>query len=243
MTASLQTLTDQNRAELTALERKLGYGFDKLHHLQNALIHRSYAFEQGSVPVGDNETLEFLGDAVLDLTVGHALFKHFPNMAEGELTKLRAALVNESHLAAMATEIGLGVHLLLGRGEDQSDGRQKPSILANGYEAVVGAIFLDGGYEAAAHFVEQHFAPWFAERSKSLLAADPKSALQEALQAKYNEQPVYVLEKQEGPDHDKQFYVTVRFRNAVLASGAARSKKEAEQQAAAAALQDVDKLL
>ncbi len=243
MMNGLQALTEQNRAGLSALEEKLGYRFQQLHHLQNALIHRSYAFEQGKAVGLDNETLEFLGDAVLDLTVGYALFRHFPDMSEGELTKLRAALVNEGHLALMAREIELGGHLLFGRGEEMSRGRQKPSILASAYEAVAGAIFLDGGYDAAAQFVESHFSPYFVERSRSLLTADPKSALQEALQAKYNEPPVYMLEKEEGPDHAKFFHVTVRFRGTVLASGSASSKKEAEQQAAAAALLDLDKLL
>jgi len=243
MMDGLQTLTEQNRAGLSALEEKLGYKFRELNYLQNALIHRSYAFEQGRAVGRDNETLEFLGDAVLDLTVGYALFRHFPDMAEGELTKLRAALVNESHLALMARGIELGGHLLLGRGEERSGGREKPSILACAYEAVAGAIFLDGGYDAAARFVESHFPPYFVEQSRRLLASDPKSALQEALQAKYNETPVYVLEKEEGPDHAKLFHVTVRFRGAVLASGSASSKKEAEQQAAAAALLDIDKLL
>lgn len=240
---TLDILIQENQQSLDALQKKLGYTFKDPRHLQRALIHSSFSFEQGETFAKDNETLEFLGDAVLDLTVGFALFKCFPDMTEGELTKLRAALVNESHLFLMADEVGLGEHLFLGKGEEQSKGRQKTSILANTYEAVVGAIFLDTGYDAVAQFVESHFVPWFDKRKKNLLFADSKSALQEAFQEKYGEAPAYFLEREEGPDHDKRFFVTVRFRDKVLASGSAGSKKEAEQKAAADALRNRDSFL
>jgi len=218
----------------------MGYRFRDVHYLAEALIHRSYAFEQGKGEVRDNEILEFLGDAVLDLVIGSALCRVFPEMREGELTKLRSALVNETHLAAMARAIDLGGYLLLGKGEDRSNGRDKPSILAGVYEAIVGAVFKDGGYDAAAVFVERHFAPLYQEAGRSALYKDAKSRLQELMQQRYGEQPVYAVEGEEGPDHDKTFIVAVRFRGTVLATASAGSKKEAEQRAAAIALDSLE---
>lgn len=240
MSVTIESLVQQNREQLTRLEDGLGYRFNDPGQLQKALIHSSYAFEQGKSLKKDNETLEFLGDAVLDLTVGHELFQYFPEMREGDLTRLRAALVNERHLALMAREFALGDYLLLGKGEEAGNGREKPSILSCAFEAVVGAIFVDGGYEAAAGFVRVHFVPWFDERQRTIFLADAKSSLQERLQERFNEAPQYVLERSEGPDHDKTFFVTVRFRERILGNGSARSKKEAEQQAAAMALQQFD---
>jgi len=164
-------------------------------------------------------------------------------LKEGDLTRLRAALVNEGGLAGMARNIGLGDVLFLGKGEDASSGRQKPSILSGSYEALIGAIFLDCGYDTTAALVERFFAPLIEGRKEDLLVADAKSRLQEMIQEQYNEAPTYCVEKEEGPAHDRQFTVAVRFQDRVLASGRARSKKEAEQQAAAVALQDLDRLL
>jgi len=217
-------------------ENKLGYVFQDILLLQKAFIHTSYAFEQGQDMQSDNETLEFLGDAVLDLTVGYALIKRFPALREGELTRLRAALVQESHLAVMAKDIGLGEHLLLGKGEDASRGREKSSILSCAFEAVMGAVFLDGGYEAARQVVDTLVVPYIDEKKEDMYLADSKSRLQEMIQEKHNEGPVYTLEKAEGPDHAKIFHVSVRFQDRILARGTARSKKEAEQQAAAEAI-------
>ncbi len=238
MSVTIDSLVHTNQADLVSLEERLCHSFADVSHLQKALIHSSFAFEHGKTLKKDNETLEFLGDAVLDLTVGYALFQHFPDMKEGELTKLRAALVNERHLAHMARKIDLGVCLLLGRGEEVSRGREKSSILACAYEAVVGAIFLDGGYGAATAFVEKHFVPYFAKSQETLLLADAKSSLQERLQEIFSEGPQYVVERDEGPDHDKTFYISVRFREQVLGQGSARSKKEAEQLAAAEAVKN-----
>ncbi|MEJ2032829.1 MAG: ribonuclease III [Deltaproteobacteria bacterium] len=236
MTITIKSLIEENNAALHDLEEHLGYRFLEIRHLQQALIHRSYAYEQGRAFTADNETLEFLGDAVLDLAVGAALFTKFPAMQEGGLTRLRAALVNEGHLAVMARAIDLGSHLLLGRGEEASRGREKPSILASAYEAVLGAVFLDGGYGPAANLVDRHFEEWF-ESEERLLFVDSKSKLQELLQERYNEGPVYVLEKEEGPAHMKRFTVSARFRDVIRATGSAGNKKEAEQQAAARALE------
>lgn len=233
------TLAQTPQPDLDLLEESLGYRFRDRAHLQRAMVHSSYAFEQGRQMLKDNETLEFLGDAVLDLTVGYALFRHFPEMREGDLTRLRAALVNERHLARMARDFDLGKYLLLGKGEESNNGREKASILSCAFEAVAGAIFLDGGYGAAGEFAERHFIPWFDDRQQTMFLADAKSSLQELLQERYNEGPRYVLEGNEGPDHNKTFHVSVRFREEILGQGSARSKKEAEQEAAAMALKKI----
>jgi ribonuclease-3 len=239
---ALLELTEANREILGRLEKKLGYLFRDRTRLQLALVHRSFAFEQPRQPAADNERLEFLGDAVVDLVVGHALFTRYPEMREGEMTRLRALLVKESHLAEMALALGLGEFLLLGRGEESSRGRAKPSILSCAYEAVIGALFEDGGYPVAAAFIERHFLPVLDGQRQKLLLADAKSRLQEILQDKYCEAPTYVLDGAEGPDHQKTFSVSVSFRGQVLGQGQAQSKKEAEQAAAAEALQRLPEL-
>ncbi len=235
MNREIDSLIKQNKGNLSEFEKLLGYRFTDLRLLQKALIHSSFAFEQPQV-CKNNETLEFLGDAVLDLVVGFILFRRYPEMQEGELTKLRAALVNETHLAKMARDIELGRFLCLGKGEDSSNGRNKSSILSCAYEAVVGAIFEDGGYEIATEFIEKFFLPAITGKKEELLIADAKSRLQELLQDKHNEAPHYHLDGEEGPSHQKKFTVSVVFQGEVLGTGTAGSKKEAEQKAAAEAL-------
>lgn len=234
---TIESLVKQNIEELTALEDRLGYRFQNLSHLQKALIHRSYAFEKGRLLGEDNETLEFLGDAVLDLAIGVILFTRFPKMKEGELTKLRSALVNETHLALVAADLGLGKHLLLGKGEDSSKGRKKPSILSCAYEAVVGAIFLDGGYEQSLVAVRRLFEPRIDAAQEAAAMVDAKSRLQELTQELYNEAPAYLLESEDGPAHEKNFTVAVLLRGEVLATATAGSKKAAEQKAASLAIE------
>ena len=236
------SLARKNKEELSSFEQILGYRFTDLRLLQKALIHASFAFEN-SFPGYNNETLEFLGDAVLDLVVGHTLYQRFPAMREGELTKLRSALVNETHLATMARDVELGKFLCLGKGEDASNGRNKSSILACAYEAVVGAVFEDGGYETVRDLILRFFVPTFEAKRKELLIADAKSRLQEVLQEKFNEAPSYRLDMEEGPSHQKMFTVSVIFRDLVLGTGTASSKKEAEQRAAAIALVEYDRLI
>jgi ribonuclease III len=235
MGTNLNTLVMQNKEILSEFEQILGYRFTDLRLLQKALVHSSYAFEQAQIGK-NNETLEFLGDAVLDLVIGHILIRRYPEMREGELTKLRSALVNETHLAGMARAIDLGRFLCLGKGEDACNGRNKSSILSCAYEAVVGAVFEDGGYDTATAFVERFFLPAIEGKKEDLLIADAKSRLQEELQDQFNEAPVYHLDSEEGPSHMKVFSVSVVFQGEVLGSGTARSKKEAEQRAAADAL-------
>lgn len=234
MATDIDSLVRINKEELSRLEKTLGYRFTDLRLLQTAVIHSSYAFEQGLC--GNNERLEFLGDAVLDLAIGHILFHRYGKLHEGELTKLRASLVNEQHLAKMARAIELGKYLALGKGEDSSQGREKPSILSCAYEAVVGAIFEDGGYQTVTDFVARFFLPDIEGKKEELLIADAKSRLQEVLQEKYNEAPTYKIEAEEGPSHQKLFTVAVCFQEQILGTGQAGSKKEAEQRAAAAAL-------
>jgi len=236
MGTTLAALIQDNEEGLQELQERIGYRFRDLRLLQLSLIHSSFAFER----LDDgrhNETQEFLGDAVLDLTVGYVLFVRFPEMREGKLTRIRSALVNENGLAERAREIELGQHLLLGKGESASHGRDKSSILSCAYEALVGAIFLDGGYDEALAFVRRFFEPHIDKHQEQLVSADAKSALQELLQERFNEGPEYVLLDEEGPAHARLFSIAVRFQGEELGTGKASSKKEAEQQAARVALE------
>lgn len=239
MSATLETLMRDNRDHLGELQDIIGYHFRDLRLLQLALVHSSFAFERMRKAC-HNETQEFLGDAVLDLALGYILFTRFPERREGQLTRIRAALVNESGLAGMARKIELGRFLALGHGEEASGGREKPSILSCAYEALVGAVFLDGGYDAALDFVRRWFEPLIEKRCEDLLAGDAKSTLQEVLQERYNEGPAYVLDAEEGPAHARMFTVSVRFQGKNLGTGRASSKKEAEQKAARVALETLN---
>ncbi|THB74441.1 MAG: ribonuclease III [Desulfobulbaceae bacterium] len=235
MSLKIDNLANQNKEILTELEQKIAYRFTDLRLLQKALIHSSYAFEQGQTGK-DNEILEFVGDAVLDLVIGHTLCKRYPEMREGQLTRLRASLVNEAHLAGMARKIDLGSYLSLGKGEETSNGRNKPSILSCAFEAVIGAVFEDSGYQVASDLIQRLFDEEIETRKAHLVLTDAKSRLQEKLQEEFNEAPVYRLDSEDGPSHQKHFSVSVMFRGQVLGTGQAGSKKEAEQRAAAAAL-------
>jgi ribonuclease-3 len=235
MGMDIESLVKMNRESLGQLENILGYCFSDQSLLQRALVHSSYAFEQEQGG-RDNEKLEFLGDAVLDLVIGHILLHRYPEMREGELTKLRSSLVNEHHLALMARKINLGSYLLLGKGEDASNGSEKPSILSCGYEAVMGAIFEDGGYRVSAELIERLFLPQLVGKRKELMVGDAKSRLQELLQEKHNEGPQYRIDDEQGPPHQKVFTISVYFQDRQLGTGQAGSKKVAEQRAAADAL-------
>lgn len=239
MAVTINTLVQDNAEKLDRLQAGIGYRFRDVRLLQLALVHSSFAFErmkQGR----HNETQEFLGDAVLDLTLGYILFTRFPDMREGNLTRIRAALVNEFGLAGMAREIGLGDYLLLGHGEEASKGRTKSSILSCAYEALIGGIFLDGGYDETLLFVRRWFEPLIEKRRESLMSADAKSSLQELLQERYNEGPEYMIDIEEGPAHARVFTVSVRFQGRPLGTGRASSKKEAEQRAASEALDQLN---
>jgi len=236
---NLEQLTRKNKDKLRELQILLGYEFADTVLLQQALIHSSYGFEK-NLAGKNNETLEFLGDAVLDLTVSDMLFKTYPGVTEGELTKMRAGLVRESTLADMARTLALGDFLLLGKGEESSHGREKASILSSVFEALIGAIYLDRGYESALKLVSTHFVSFLPAKKEEILVDDAKSLLQEKLQEQFNRAPSYNLDKEEGPAHAKNFTVSVRFMDEILGIGSGSSKKVAEQRAAAAALDGID---
>jgi len=207
--------------------------------LLQALTHRSYAHEQGEFGVSHNERLEFLGDAVLDLCVGSLLMDLLPNAREGQLTKLRAMVVSESGLDRCARKVKLGEHLLLGRGEEYSGGRSKPSILSDCYEAVIGAVFLDGGYTRADLVIRRLLGPMIKEVVAGETDPDYKGQLQELTQARWQSVPRYELVAEDGPDHDKHFEVSVSLDQDELARGRGHSKKRAEQRAARHALEQI----
>lgn len=236
---SIEQLTSANIKRLQEIEISLGYGFSDPVLLQKALVHSSFGFEQLD-DAQNNETLEFLGDAVLDLIVTDMLFHRFPGIREGELTKIRSGLVRETTLAGIARSISLGDFIMLGKGEEASQGRKKASILASTFEALVGAIFLDRGYKKTLDIVSRHLTPLLPDTKGKILVEDTKSLLQEKLQEHFNRAPTYYPENEKGPDHAKQFTVTVRFDGKVLGTGSGTSKKEAEQRAAAAALETID---
>ncbi len=214
------------------LEDALGHRFTDPGHLELALIHSSYASEHRST--GDNERLEFLGDAVLGLAVTTYLYSEYPDLPEGELAKVRAASVSRDALAGIAIRIDLASHLRLGRGEASTGGRSKPSILADGMEALLGAIYLDAGYEKTAEVILTLWEETIVQKATSPGGRDYKTRLQEALAAG-GSLPEYVVEGT-GPDHARRFVAEVFVGGKLLGSGRGNSKKEAEQQAARAAL-------
>ena len=219
------------------LEAAIGYRFKNITLLQNALTHSSYANERWHNSLLSNERLEFLGDAILGMTVAKFLYQTFPDRPEGELTRMRADMVCEQSLAVVANRISLGSHLLLGHGEEQGGGRNRNSILADAVESVIAACYLDGGYSAALSFVNTFILsdiPVVKYHN-----ADYKTALQEKVQQKKNQVLSYHLTGEEGPDHDKRFRVEVRLNGGVVGTGTGTSKKRAEQDAARVALEDL----
>ena len=217
------------------LQERLGYVFRDSSLLQLALTHPSVAHEQGS-PIQTNQRLEFLGDAVLQLVLTRELYEKFPGFGEGPLTKARAKLVNRRTLAERARHLVLGQHLILSRGEEMHGGRERLSTLADGYEALLGAIFLDGGFGAASEFILRQFQAAFGGLSVIPILENPKGELQELLQAVSPEAPEYQVVSASGPDHDRLFECTVHHVGAELARGRGKSKKAAESEAAMAAL-------
>jgi ribonuclease-3 len=239
-----------HESEVDALERSLGHHFQRPELLEQALTHSSQAREvealgaNSGAPTGDNEMLEFLGDAVLGLVTSEALFHRFPKFQEGHLSKLRAHLVGQRHLLRVAEQLHIGHYMRLGRGEEKSGGRNKASLLVDALEAILAALFLDGGWTVARDFivrtiVEPELAHMKLETS-AIPVMDFKSALQEALQARGGPQPVYALVKEEGPEHKKTFTVEVRLPEPVTGQFVGRAqgatKKRAEQEAARQAL-------
>ena len=224
---------------LKDLEAAIGYRFKNISLLQNALAHSSYANERWHSSLMSNERLEFLGDSILGMLVADHLYRNFPDRAEGELTRMRADMVCERALAAVAGKIGLGEHLLLGKGEEAGGGRGRDSILADAVESVIAASYLDGGMEAAKQFVDR-FVLVNVPHAK-LHNRDYKTTLQELVQQKKNQTISYVLVGESGPDHDKQFVVQLLINAKVAGVGTGSSKKRAEQDAARAALEAMEK--
>ena len=218
------------------LEEKIGYNFKDSHLLGHAVTHSSYVNEKHMKKADCNERLEFLGDAVLELISSEYLFFENQTMPEGELTKLRAALVCEKALCQYAIELGLGNFLFLGKGEESTGGRKRPSILADAFEAVIAAIYLDGGMEPATEFVLHYVVPAIENHTPAAFK-DYKTILQEIIQKNPEERVTYELVEESGPDHNKHFVVEVHLNSNVIGRGEGRSKKNAEQAAAKVALE------
>jgi ribonuclease III len=219
-------------------QEKIQYEFKLSHLLMEALTHKSYAHE--SLPPSElfahNERLEFLGDAVLDLSISHLLMMQDFAASEGELSKRRASLVNEQTLADVARELGISEYLILGRGEIHSQGHDKNSILSSALEAVLGSVFIDGGFDAAAKIVERLFETQIKDIKTSQRYRDYKTQLQELIQSKHKMAPQYVIEKTTGPEHQKVFQVAIVLGPKKISTGIGRSRKEAEQDAARSVL-------
>ena len=222
--------------DLKAFEKILGVIFKDRALLTQALTHRSYLNENPEISGGHNERLEFLGDAVLELVITEYIYEKFPEKPEGELTSLRASLVNSNMLGAVASELDFNNFLLLSRGEARDVGRARQYILANTYEAVVGAIYLDRGYVQARDFIIRILAPKISEILEKKLYRDAKSLFQEEAQDRVSITPTYEVSKEWGPDHDKHFIVGVYLGKDLVAEGEGPSKQEAQQQSAEAAL-------
>lgn len=228
-------MTNEREEALHDLERRLGYRFADLGLLDRALTHASRANEEPSPGRGDNEALEFLGDAVLELVVTDLLHRRDPDGAEGLKSQRRARLVSAPSLAGRAEELGLGELLLLGRGEEKTGGRQKSALWANAYEALIATLYLDGGFEAAHRFVRDEFAEDVEDDATA--AEDAKSALQELLQGQGRPLPDYRVTAEEGPGHKRRFRIECRLDDGLVTEGEGSSKKAAQQQAARMALE------
>lgn len=232
-----------DEARLTSLkkfEARLGHSFQEIKWLDQALTHKSFVYETHPIGKESNEVLEFLGDAVLNLAVSLLLLKKFPEAQEGTLSMMRSQLVRRSHLASLSKELQLEGHLLLGKSQQIDGGIGKFSILANTYEALIGAIFLDSGFDRAFEIIREHFEPYLQTMTSSVLLNDHKSLLQIYSQQSYGMSPHYHKLNESGPDHDKRFQVSVTIGGELKGVGWGKSKKEAEQEAAKEALKKLE---
>jgi len=223
-------------ADHAELQRNLLYEFENTALLKESLRHSSFVNEQTDPDIRDNERLEFLGDAVLNLVVGDILMRRYSDIKEGDLSRMRATLVNESQLAAIARTVNLGSYIQLGKGEIQTNGCEKNSILANTFEAVIAAIYLDGGFEAAYKIIAGRFSAMIDSTTTPAANYDYKSRIQELIQVSHGEIPMYSVIDESGPDHDKTFKVRLKLRE-LQTEGVGKSKKMAEQDAARKALE------
>lgn len=233
-------LSQDRERQLKEFESSLGYRFDNIRLLDMALTHSSYANERHGA-LQHNERLEFLGDSVLGLVISEYLYANFPDLAEGSLAKIKAMVVSEVSLARAARKIGLGQRMLLGKGEEHTGGRDRDSILADAFESVIAAIFLDGGLDEARRFVLKNLLQSIHDALDGKGIRDYKTDLQEVLQKESNETIEYRIVGDSGPDHQKIFVAQVYHGDKLLGEGVGRSKKEAEQHAARKALEDMGK--
>ena len=229
---------NKDRKKLLELEKKIGYPFQDFDLLIRAMTHSSYANEHKKEQREHNERLEFLGDAVLELISSDYLFRNYPDIPEGTLTKKRASMVCEPTLALCAREISLGEYLLLGKGEDATGGRKRDPIVSDAMEALIGAIYLDGGFANAKEFIDRFILDDIENKQ---LFYDSKTTLQEIVQGSYDEDVRYEIVKEEGPDHNKNFYVHALLGERILGEGCGHTKKAAEQQAAYCAIKKLRK--
>jgi ribonuclease-3 len=230
---------EERLATLKALEDRLGYRFKEITWLDQALTHKSFIYETNHPEKTANEVLEFLGDSVLNLAVSFLLFLKFPDAQEGTLSMLRSQLVKRSSLASLSTKLQLEGYLLLGKSQQLNGGTQKSSILANTYEALVGAIFMDSGFDQALDIIKGHFETYLQTNTPSELSNDFKSLLQIYSQQFHGVSPQYRVMNESGPDHDKRFQASVMIADEVKGLGWGKSKKEAEQEAAKNALEEI----
>ncbi|MBN1226748.1 MAG: ribonuclease III [Deltaproteobacteria bacterium] len=222
--------------DLDSLTHLLDYSFNKEDLLYQALRHPSYVYEKGEAWLSDNQRLEFLGDAVISLAISHLLMESFPEVKEGNLSKYRAFLVSENGLHTIARKIKLGDYLFLGKGEEQTNGRKKPSILSDAFEALMGAIYLDGGFTNALKVASKLFGNLVNNIEPDKPVNDFKTELQEFFQENFQSVPEYRMIKEKGPDHNKTFYAAAYLNGSIVGKGKGKSKKEAEQNAAKDAL-------
>ena len=234
--------------DLQELQRRLDYSFKDTVLLERALTHSSFAYERRSGIEGevseDYESMEFLGDTILGFLISEHLFLSQPSRSEGELSKIRSFLVSANHLASLSQELDLGAFLKLGHGEEKTGGRKKKALLADLFESLIAAIYLDGGFEPTRRFIFSRFSSQLEEIAEEQLDfQDRKSLLQEELHARGFTEPTYQVVEELGPDHSKQFVVEVHIEDKLLAQASGKSKKEAQQRAAAKALEDLEDLL
>ena len=229
-------LTPEEKRKIKQFEKIIDYKFKDKAHIKKALIHKSYANEHRLLPTDHNERYEYLGDAVLELAISHLLMERFPDHPEGELSKLRAAIVNEGQLAKLAEGIDLGSYLYLGKGEENTGGREKPSLLSDAFEAVLGAVYLDRGFKKAFALVEYIYRDVLERAGGVGFVRDYKTKLQEVSQSRFKAVPKYRLMKATGPDHCKQFEVNLYIQDEMWGVGKGGNKKSAEQNAAKEAM-------
>ena len=233
--------TNCNNKKVLELQTIMGYQFNDMETLRQAVTHSSFANEHRNIEIKDNERLEFLGDAILDLIISEYLFNKYKNMPEGDLSKIRASIVCEASLAKTARHINLGEYILLGKGEEMTGGRTRASILADAFEAITGAIFVDGKFEDVREFLQRTLIKEVDHIAIEDLYTDYKTLLQENIQRESTLPIRYEVVEEKGPDHDKNFYVGVYHGDVCLGTGVGKSKKEAEQSAAKIAIKDLKK--